>query len=128
MYGWKNIIDLKLTDETIQYETDGMSLAAFFKEHFAKNGFNDWLKEKMTNRFAQTKELLENLVKLNEAEKAAAETGEEIPGSLMMIDKKGDLEHIELETIKTNAAATIAGKLHEANLTLKQLFHLGMDD
>lgn len=128
MYGWKNIIDLKLTDETIQYETDGMSLAAFFKEHFARNGFNDWLKEKMTNRFAQTKELLENLVKLNEAEKAAAETGEEIPESLMMIDKKGDLEQIELETIKTNAAATIAGKLHEANLTLKQLFHLGMDD
>ena len=69
MYGWKNIIDLKLTDETIQYETDGMSLAAFFKEHFAKNGFNDWLKEKMTNRFAQTKEFLENIVKLNEAEK-----------------------------------------------------------
>lgn len=128
MFGWKNIIDLKLTDETVQYETDGMTLSAFFKEHFAKHGFNDWLQEKMMNRFAQTKELLENLVKLNEAEKAAAETGEEIPGSLMMIDKKGDLEQIELETIKTNAAATIAGKLYEANLTLKQLFYLGMDD
>lgn len=128
MYGWKNVIELKLTDDTIQYETDGMSLASFFKVHFAKHGFNDWLQEKMTNRFAQTKELLENLVKLNEAEKKVAESGEDIPGSLMMIDKKGDLEQIELESIKLNAAERIAGKLHEANLTLKQLFYLGMDD
>ncbi|HRF18296.1 MAG TPA: saccharopine dehydrogenase C-terminal domain-containing protein, partial [Chitinophagaceae bacterium] len=26
MYGWKNIIELKLTEETPQYETDGKSL------------------------------------------------------------------------------------------------------
>ncbi|MBA2499294.1 MAG: saccharopine dehydrogenase NADP-binding domain-containing protein [Chitinophagaceae bacterium] len=128
MYGWKNIIELNLTDETVQYETDGRTLAAIFKKHLEKNGFNEWLQEKMTNRFSQTKELMENLVKLNQAEKAAAETGEEVPDTVMIIDKSGDLEQIELEDIKTNVAATIAGKLHEANLTLKQLIFLGLDD
>ena len=128
MYGWKHLVDLKLTDETAAYETDNKSLATFFKEHFDKNGFNEWLKDIMTNRFAQTKELLENLIKLNEAEKTAAEKGNEMPDSVMLVDKEGDLAQVELETIKNNAAATIAGKLHEANLVLKQLFFLGMDD
>ncbi len=46
----------------------------------------------------------------------------------MMVDEAGDLKNIELEEIKTNAASTVALKMHEANLTLKQLFFLGMDD
>ena len=128
MYGWKHLIDLKLTDETIAYETDNKSLASFFKEHFEINGFNEWLKDIMTNRFTQIKELLENLIKLNEAEKVAAEKGNEMPDSVMLVDKEGDLAQIELETIKHNAAATIANKLHEANLILKQLFFIGIDD
>lgn len=35
--GWKNIIDLKLTDEEKIYETDGLTLANFFKLHFNKH-------------------------------------------------------------------------------------------
>ena len=38
-YGWKNIIDLKLTDETIFYETNKMTLKAFFKTHFEQLDF-----------------------------------------------------------------------------------------
>lgn len=128
MYGWKHLIDLKLTDETIAYETGNKSLASFFKEHFEKNGFNEWLKDIMTNRFAQTKELLENLLRLTEAEKMAAEKGNDMPGSVMLVDKEGGLDQIELETVKHNAAATIANNLHEANLVLKQLFFIGIDD
>jgi saccharopine dehydrogenase-like NADP-dependent oxidoreductase len=33
-FGWKNVIELKLTDETIQYDTDGMSLQDFFQQAF----------------------------------------------------------------------------------------------
>jgi saccharopine dehydrogenase (NADP+, L-glutamate forming) len=40
-YGWKNIIELKLTAETIFYETDGMTLQDFFKNHFDQNNFTD---------------------------------------------------------------------------------------
>lgn len=45
MYGWKNIIDLKLTDEVPQYDTNGKSLYQLFKEHMDKNGFGEWLEE-----------------------------------------------------------------------------------
>nr|MBA3674240.1 saccharopine dehydrogenase NADP-binding domain-containing protein [Chitinophagaceae bacterium] len=67
-YGWKNVIDLKLTDETLQYETDGMTLKEFFKMHFDKYNFSEWLKKNMSERFAFTKDLLEKLLKLQEAE------------------------------------------------------------
>ena len=45
-----------------------------------------------------------------------------------MVDQKGKLENIDLEDVKDKAAAIVAYKMHEANLTLKQLFFLGMDD
>ncbi len=38
--GWQYIINLKLTDETIWYDTNGLSIAGFFKEHIAKHGFD----------------------------------------------------------------------------------------
>lgn len=46
MYGWNNIVELQLTDETKSYETDGMSLAGFFKQHFEKVNFDEWLSKK----------------------------------------------------------------------------------
>ncbi|MFN2458764.1 MAG: saccharopine dehydrogenase C-terminal domain-containing protein, partial [Chitinophagaceae bacterium] len=46
----------------------------------------------------------------------------------MVVSEEGGLQNIELEELKTNAAANIAHRMHEANLTLKQLFYLGMDD
>lgn len=63
-FGWKNLIELKLTDETGQYQTDGMTLHQFFHQHFTAH----------------------------------------------------------------KAAATVAGPMHEANLFMKQLRFLGMDD
>jgi saccharopine dehydrogenase-like NADP-dependent oxidoreductase len=128
LYGWKNVIDLKLTDEIPCYETDGKVLSDFFKEHMEKNGFSDWLQQKLMERFSQTKSLLENLMKLMEAEEEVLEEGEEIPENLMMVDKKGELEDVTMDEIKNTAAGIMAHKMHEANLTLKQLFYLGMDD
>lgn len=128
MYGWKNIIELNLTDETPKYQTDGRTLMDFFKEHMDQMGFGEWLQEKLSNRLSETKNLLENLMKLVDAENAADAEGEEIPDKFMMVDKQGELEDLDLDEIKTNAAATVAHKMHEANLTMKQLFFLGMDD
>ncbi len=39
--GWKKIIELKLTDETNTYDTEGKSLKQFFAEHFRKNHFTE---------------------------------------------------------------------------------------
>ncbi|RYG31363.1 MAG: saccharopine dehydrogenase, partial [Chitinophagaceae bacterium] len=64
MHGWKNVIDLKLTDETPAYESDGKTLQEVFKEHLNAHGFDQWLEEKLTTSFSQTKNVLENLLRL----------------------------------------------------------------
>ncbi len=126
-FGWKNIIDLKLTDEEKQYETDGMSIADFFKEHFEKNGFDKWLNDMLLSRLSVAKELMQQLTQLIETEETAKEEGEE-KDNFLVVDANGDLSSIAIEDVKDKAAETVAGKMHEANLTLKQLFSLGLDD
>ena len=127
-FGWKNVIELKLTDDTIQYNTDGITLQQFFQEHFAKHGFSEWIEKQLTARFAQTKQLLEKLQQLLEAEQDAGEEERKALQEFMMVDNEGQLMDVNLDSIKTQAAATVAGQMHEANLSMKQLFFLGMDD
>jgi saccharopine dehydrogenase-like NADP-dependent oxidoreductase len=128
MYGWKNVVELKLTDETQRYETDNKSLYEIFKTHMDENGFSEWLKQKLTERFTQSKEMLNNLVKLMEVEKEVKEENLEVPDEFMTVDEEGNLTEIELDAVKNRAASFLAFKMHEANLTLKQLFFLGLDD
>ena len=128
MYGWKNVIDLRLTDETPMYETTGKTLMDFFKAHMEKNGFGDWLQKKLSERFDQTKDLLEKLMELVDAEKEAEDSGGDVDKDFMVVGKDGNLQNMDLDKIKTDAAEVVAHKMHEANLTLKQLFFLGMDD
>jgi len=127
-FGWKNIVELKMTDATKLYDTDGLTLQQFFQEHFANHGFGEWIEKQLTARFAQTKQLLEKLQQLLEAEQEANEEERKALQDFMMVDKKGQLMDVNLDSIKTQAAATVAGQMHEANLSMKQLFFLGMDD
>ncbi len=127
-FGWKNIIDLKLTDDTQYYETDGMSLQEFFQQHLSRNGFADWLEKQVTERFGRTKELLEKLQELLAAEKEVSASERKELEEFLMVGKDGSLKDINLENVKTQAAATVAGQMHEANLAMKQLVFIGMDD
>jgi saccharopine dehydrogenase-like NADP-dependent oxidoreductase len=128
IYGWKNIIDLNLTTEKKEYDTDGKTLSEFFKEHLDKNGFSEWLEQKLHDQFDSTRGLLAELVNLVELEQKAAEKGIEQVEEFMVVDDNGDLKNIDIDDLKVNAAATLADKMHDASLTLKQLFFLGMDD
>lgn len=127
-FGWKNLIELKLTDEASLYQTDGVTLQAFFQEHFAQHGFSAWIEKQLTARFAQTKQLLEKLQQLLDAEQDANEDERKALQDFMMVDNNGKLMDVNLNSIKSQAAATVAGQMHEANLSMKQLFYLGMDD
>lgn len=127
-FGWKNIIDLKLTDEEKKYETDGLSLQQFFKQHLEANGFGDWLHQQLMSRFDRTKELLKNLQQLLDAEATATPAEKEAMQEFLTVDETGALETLNLESIKNNTAATVSGQMHEANLSLSQLFFLGLDD
>jgi saccharopine dehydrogenase-like NADP-dependent oxidoreductase len=127
-FGWKNIVELKLTDATRRYHTDGLTLQQFFQEHFANHGFGEWIEKQLTARFAQTKQLLEKLQQLLEAEQEANEDERIALQDFMMVDNSGQLMDVNLDAIKSQAAATVVGQMHEANLSMKQLFFLGMDD
>jgi saccharopine dehydrogenase-like NADP-dependent oxidoreductase len=127
-FGWKHIIDLKLTEEAAEYDTNGMTLQQFFKLHFDKYGFSDWLEKQLVGKFDQTRQLLEKLLLLIETEKEANPDEKKAMQEFMMVDENGQLEDINLDEVKTTAAATVAGQMHEANLSMKQLFYLGMDD
>lgn len=128
MYGWRNIIDLKLVDETPMYDTTGKSLQQCFQEHMELNGFGEWLQQKLNERFAESKSLMENLMKLMEAENEAEQEGSEMPNTFMTADDEGNIREVEIDDVKNRAATYLAHKMHEANLTLKQLFFLGLDD
>jgi saccharopine dehydrogenase-like NADP-dependent oxidoreductase len=128
IYGWKNLIELKLTDQTSIYDTNDRTLGSFFKEHMDKNGFNPWLEEKLRSQFDFTKGLLAELVNLVELEQEAQDKGVDPVEELMLVDDKGSLKQMDIDDLKINAASTLADKMHDASLTLKQLFYLGMDD
>lgn len=128
IYGWKNVVELKLTSEEPDFDSSNKTLMDFFRYHMDKHGFGEWLQQKLSARLNETKNLLENLMKLVDAEYQAGRAGADVPDQFMMVDGKGKLENLKIDDIKTNAAATVAHKMHEANLTMKQLFYLGMDD
>jgi saccharopine dehydrogenase-like NADP-dependent oxidoreductase len=128
MYGWKNLIDLQLTNETPQYTAGGKSLKALFKEHLDKQEFNQWLEQRLQEQFSHTKTILTELMKLTEIEQKAATKGVEPMDEFMVVDEEGDLKEIDIDDLKLNAAAALADRMHDAKLTLKQLFFLGMDD
>jgi len=71
---------------------------------------------------------LEKLQQLLDAEQEANEEERKALQDFMMVDNKGQLMDVNLDTIKSQAAATVATQMHEANLSMKQLFFLGMED
>ncbi len=128
MYGWKNLVELKFTNENIFYETDGMTLMDFFKTHMDRNNFTNWLEQKLQDQFKETQGLLQNLVNLVEQKDIKLSKTDAEDEDLMMVNEKGLLEEVDMDDLKNNAAASIAFKMHESKLTLRQLFFLGMDD
>ena len=126
--GWKNIIALKLTDEEKTYHTNGLTLSTFFKQHFEKHGFSEWLTELLSARLEYAKKMMEQLMNLMEAEKDALNEGEEPENDFMLIDESGELTTLNVDEVKNRAAESVAVQMHEANLTFKQLFFLGLND
>ncbi len=133
MYGWKNIVDLHLTDETQMYETDGMCLADFFKQHYEKNDLQKVVGNRLSERLAVSKKIMEDLQKLEKAQaeqEGAIASGieESLTNEFSIVNEKGELQILDIDEMKRKAAGIVAIKMHEANLTLKQIFYLGADD
>ncbi len=126
-FGWKNMVDLNLTSEKVEYNTDGMTIAEFFRIHFDQHNFSEWLTLMLTTRLSYAKDLMDNLMNLIEAEDELQKEGLSQEEPIMLVNEKGELDTMEVEDVKDKAAAAVAIKMHEANLSLKQLFFLGLD-
>jgi len=126
--GWKTLIELKLTDETIRYETNGLTLEAFFKKHFSQNGFSEWIDANLTAPFRKTADMLEKLEMLIRLDEDPQENVEEDLRKFMLINENGELNSIGIDEIKSKAADTVAWQKHEATLIINQLLYLGMND
>jgi saccharopine dehydrogenase-like NADP-dependent oxidoreductase len=126
--GWKNIVDLKLTEETPEYDTDGMTLSEFFQVHFERYGFSDWLEKSLSERFSKTRSLLDDLLKIMEKEKELSPEKLKEIQQFMVVNEEGKLQDISLGEMKSAVASNMVNEMHEANLSLKQLFYLGLDE
>ncbi|RYY13794.1 MAG: saccharopine dehydrogenase [Chitinophagaceae bacterium] len=126
--GWKNLVDLKLTDETIRYDTDGMTLQTFFKLHFSQHGFAEWVDKNLTSKFRETAEILDKIEMLINLSEDPADDLKDDLKKFMLIDENGQLNTIGIDEIKLKAADRVAWQKHEASLIINQLVFLGMND
>ncbi len=126
--GWKTVVALKLTDQTMQYDTEGMTLQQFFKIHFANNGFAEWLETNLTAGFRETTDILGKLERLIQMREEPEEDVHDDLKKFMLIDESGALTAVGIDDIKATAAINLARQKHEAALIIAQLLFLGMND
>ena len=124
--GWRNLVELNLTDDKVFYDTDGMSLSAFFQIHFDRFGFQEWLQKTLSDSLQGTRDHLEDLISLLEADHARPSM-DRIRDSLMLVDRQGDLKDVSVSKSREKAASGMQSRMQEANLSLNQLFFLGLD-
>ncbi|HSB91637.1 MAG TPA: saccharopine dehydrogenase C-terminal domain-containing protein [Flavitalea sp.] len=124
-FGWKHLIDLKLTSDEEMYQTDGLTLQDFFLQHFNKHNFSEWLTGKLSTRFSQSRELLLKLEELIDAERIA---GPNVSDEIIMVDKAGDLQHYNIDKVKMKTNELVTSQVYEANLIINQLIFLGIFD
>ncbi|RYY28155.1 MAG: hypothetical protein EOO04_08630, partial [Chitinophagaceae bacterium] len=126
--GWKTLAELKLTDQTIMYDTDGMTLQNFFKTHLGAHGFADWIDTNLTSGFRETTDVIGKLERLIQLKEDPEEDVHSDLKKFMLIDEKGALTSVGIEEIKATAAHHLAWQKHEASLIISQLLYLGLND
>lgn len=119
MLGWKNIIDLKLTDETPAYKSDGLSIAGFFQQHLNLHNLTQSLID----------ELKENEVYTGEVIKIIAKNLDAKPDSNnLVVNETGELLTKNESAFKDPTQFDLVASAHDGNKVLQQLYFLGMDD
>jgi saccharopine dehydrogenase-like NADP-dependent oxidoreductase len=119
MLGWKNIIDLKLTDEDIVYQSDDLSIAGFFQQHFERHELTEKLKSEITENENYTSELIKLLA-------ATIHSPQEKDN--LMVDETGLLLTKKQAGSEEPSTYDLAMSAHDGNKILQQLYYLGLDD
>ncbi len=119
MLGWKNIIDLKLTDEDIVYQSDDLSISGFFQQHFDKHNLSEKLMLELKENEAYTNEVIKIL-----ADTLDSDHGKE----KLSVDESGSLVTKEETDLDSPSYHDLAMSAHDGNKILQQLHFLGLDD
>ncbi len=119
MLGWKNIVKLKLTDEEIVYQSDDLSVAGFFQQHFDRHELTEKLKSEITENENYTIELIKLL---------AANIDSPQKNDNLMVDDNGLLVTKEQAGSEEPSTQDLAMSAHDGNIILQQLYYLGLDD
>lgn len=122
--GWKNIIELQLTNEEKVYETNGMSIANFFSIHFKKYGFEKWIANMVEKKLSLSNSMMQEIANWMKVDEKSAEQGESTTEDFLSVDENGNLKTSNINS----SAAAIANNIHEVNISLQQLFYLGLED
>ena len=122
--GWKNMVDLQLTNEEKVYNTNNMTVANFFQEHFKKHGFEKWIVDMMDKKLLLTTEMMEEITNWMKVEEQAAEVGEISNEEFLTVDENGNLQTSNIN----KSAKFLANSIHDVNISLQQLFFLGLED
>lgn len=118
--GWKNLVDLELTSEEIKYDTTNLTLKNFFKQHFENNQFTNWLNAILKSHLTKAKKVLLGLTQtFREPDNKTDDA--------LIVNEEGVLRTITEQKLQ-NDAAMVANQVHEANIIMQQLFHLGLQD
>lgn len=119
IFGWNNIIQLQLTNEEKYYKTDGMSIANFFKLHFDRFGFNNWLHELLKNNFTAIKNNVKNDANLFVINPSNQQ---------MYVDEFGALGSVVPFEPINETTPSLSQTINKTYLTIAQLFNLGLAD
>lgn len=119
MLGWKNIIDLKLTNEMPAYDSDGLSIAGFFQEHMNLHNLTQRLMDELKENEAYTSEVIKIITKNLDAK----------PNSNnLVVNETGELFTKDEAALEDPTQIDLVAGAHDGNKVLQQLYFLGMDD
>ncbi len=128
MIGWKNMIDLKFTAEDIFYDTEGLTIAQFFHEHYHRVNFEQWMHESLEKDVAFAKKVKDQIIKIQEEEREAKLKNRPLETDFLMVTGEGNLIDINIHSEKEKIAQLAEFLSRKASLSLMQLFYLGLED
>jgi saccharopine dehydrogenase-like NADP-dependent oxidoreductase len=123
LHGWKNFLFYKLTDENKIYQTDGMTLTAFFVKHLEVLGLENWAEHLMIEKMEIVSQEIENILSnmvYNDTTKQ---------NELTFVDDNGKLITLNEEEFEVYKLSMLLKPRDDGFKTkLEQLSFLGLDD
>ncbi|MFY7963977.1 MAG: saccharopine dehydrogenase C-terminal domain-containing protein [Chitinophagaceae bacterium] len=124
-FGWKNIIDLKLTSEDKIYDTDGVTVKDFLTTHFGNNGYFNWLNNLLSNKAISFDYLIKKFVHKVENENAF-DRGEVLDDETLVVNGDGELQFVDSNEPETEEDSIAVDHFATVQKRLSQILFLGM--